>query len=239
VARLAACESTVTEGPAGARQRGFLDFMQQWWSEGNDDAQHDPRALVPPSVTFRTRALRGHGMRRLEARALPAGHTAGDCAVLFPALRVAVVGDVFARGSVPFADQSMMDGSMDGLLAAQDSLLAWIPDDTTGGGWRIVPGHGPIATRADLAADRLALGQLRTCLRQAYALGRPPSAMGTDCLGVGFDADRGDYAAWLFAEDWNRARALRLRRGAAAPSRHSSISDGVRAGRAVKSITNR
>ncbi len=204
MARLAACEAAVPDGPAAIRARGFYDFMRQWWSEGQADAQNDPGALVPPTVAFRERVTRAAGTRRLEARALPAGHTGGDCVVLFPAQRVAVVGDVFARGSVPSADQFMMDGSMDGILAAQDSLLAWIPADTAGGGWRIVPGHGPLATRADLAANRKALGELRTCLRQAFDHGRPPETMGEDCLGVGFDVDRGDYAAWLFAEDWRK-----------------------------------
>jgi len=207
IARLAACAAAAPPGAAGMRLRGFLDFMQQWWRDGADEAAHDPNAVVAPTVTFRGRATHGTGRRRLEARELPAGHTAGDCAVFFPGMRIVVVGDDFAKGSVPFADQFMMDGSMEGILAAQDSLLAWIPDDTTGGGWTIVPGHGPVATRADLVANRRALGELRTCLRQAFDHGRAPAVMGEDCLGSGFDVDRGDYAAWLFAEDWRRPRA--------------------------------
>jgi len=178
--------------------------------------------------------VREGGARRLDVRALPAGHTAGDCAVLLWGPRVAVVGDVFARGSIPFADQFMMDGSMEGLLAAQDSLLAWIPADTVGGGWRIVPGHGPVATRADLVANRKALGELRACLRQAYDHGRAPATMGEDCLGVGFDADRGDYAAWLFSEDW-RTTARPARR----PAARSPKSAAARAPRAATRLTNR
>jgi hypothetical protein len=55
-------------------------------------------------------------------------------------------------------------------------------------------------------ANRRALGDLRACLRQAFDRGRPPAQMGEDCLGAGFAADRGDYAAWLFAEDWGKSK---------------------------------
>jgi glyoxylase-like metal-dependent hydrolase (beta-lactamase superfamily II) len=207
IARLEACAAAQpASDTSSVRVHGFLDFMAQWWREGADDARHDPYVLAAPTLGFRGRTTHGRGSRRLEVRELPAGHTAGDCVVLFPEQRVAVVGDVFARGSVPWADQFMMGGSMEGILAAQDSLLSWIPDDTTGVGWQIIPGHGPPALRADLVANRRALGELRGCLRQAFDHGRPPATMGEDCLGAGFAADRGDYAAWLFAEDWGKPK---------------------------------
>ena len=51
------------------------------------------------------------------------------------------------RGGAPWADQFMGDGSIEGIVAAQDTLLAWMgrgfglrgvaPADST---WRIVPG---------------------------------------------------------------------------------------------------
>ena len=144
IARLEACAAAQpASDTSSVRVHGFLDFMAQWWREGADDARHDPYVLAAPTLGFRGRTTHGRGSRRLEVRELPAGHTAGDCVVLFPEQRVAVVGDVFAKGSVPWADQFMMGGSMEGILAAQDSLLSWIPDDTTGG--RLADHPGPRA----------------------------------------------------------------------------------------------
>src|SRR5262249_15148980 len=168
-----------------------------------DEVEHDAHGVAPATQTFAGPVERRTvGRTPVEIRAFKgAAHTGGDCVVFFPDRKVAAVGDVFAKGSAPWADQFMGDGSIEGVLAAQDSLLAWIPDST----WALVPGHGPVAGRADLAHDRKALGDVRACVRQARAAGRSAAAIAEDCAGAGFEASQGDYAAWLFLEEWNRS----------------------------------
>ena len=157
--------------------------------------------MAPATETFTGNLERTIGTTKVEIRALPKAHTSGDCVVLFPDRKVAAVGDVFAKGSAPWADQFMGDGSMEGVLTAQDSLLAWIPDST----WAIVTGHGPIARRPSLEHDRRALADVRACVQQARKAGRNAAAIAEDCAGSGFEASQGDYAAWLFLEEWNRS----------------------------------
>lgn len=209
IARLTAYEATLPDSPEYERVRGFLDFFADWWREALEDVRRDPAGVVPPDRVFQGRSTQVVAGTRIELREIAGGaHTGGDCVVLFPQRRVAAVGDLFARGSAPWADQFMGDGSLEGVIAGQDSLLRWIPADST---WTVVPGHGPVAHPADVVRTRAALGALHDCVRQAHALGRAPAAIAEDCAGAGFDRGQGDYAAWLLLEDWSRVRPHRRR----------------------------
>jgi glyoxylase-like metal-dependent hydrolase (beta-lactamase superfamily II) len=75
-------------------------------------------------------------------------HTDGDSIVHFVKANVVHMGDCFFNGGYPFVDVSS-GGTVDGVLAAVDRVLA-LADDKT----RIIPGHGPVATKADLKAFR-------------------------------------------------------------------------------------
>jgi len=204
IARLDAYEQTL--GPDDDRTRAFLTFFADWWREALDDVNKDPHGVAPPTEVLTASTVRRMiGSTPVDIRTLKGrAHTGGDCVVFFPDRKVAACGDVFAKGSAPWADQFMGDGSIEGVLAAQDSLLSWLPADST---WTLVPGHGPAARRADLARDRKALGTLRACVRQAWQAGRKAAAIAEDCAGAGFDASQGDYAAWLFLEEWNRGKS--------------------------------
>jgi len=212
IARLEAYEKALPPGPGSERAEGFLEFFTDWWREALEEVQTDAHGVAPatrtladPGGTARTRPYAADvGATRIVVRSFAwRAHTESDCAVFFPDRKVVAVGDVFAKGSAPWADQFMGYGSIEGVLGAQDSLLAWLPDDST---WTIVPGHGPVARRADLVANRKALGTLRACVRQAWQAGRTAATIAADCAGAGFDASQGNYAAWLFLEEWNRAK---------------------------------
>jgi glyoxylase-like metal-dependent hydrolase (beta-lactamase superfamily II) len=83
-------------------------------------------------------------------------HTDGDALVHWQKGNVLHMGDTFFhRESFPFIDRSS-GGSIDGLIAAVGKALALANAQT-----RIIPGHGPIATRADLAAYRAMLIDIR------------------------------------------------------------------------------
>lgn len=105
-----------------------------------------PQAALPV-VTFSDAVsfhLNGDEIRGTYA---PHAHTDGDVFVHFRKSNVIHTGDLFFR-FYPFIDISS-GGSISGLIAAVDRMLAIAGEKT-----RIIPGHGPLANRADLAEYR-------------------------------------------------------------------------------------
>jgi len=78
---------------------------------------------------------------------LPAAHTDGDSAVHFREANIIHAGDVLFSGMFPFIDTSS-GGSLAGYLAGLETLHAAADEET-----RIIPGHGPLSTRDDIAAS--------------------------------------------------------------------------------------
>ena len=73
-------------------------------------------------------------------------HTDGDTIVHFSKANVLHTGDAFFNGFYPFIDTDS-GGSIAGMIAASRKLLELADDNT-----RIIPGHGPLADKADLQA---------------------------------------------------------------------------------------
>lgn len=97
-----------------------------------------------PVVTFTTDVsfhLNGDEVRVFH---VADAHTDGDAVVQFKNSNVVHLGDVFFNKLYPFIDRSS-GGSVDGVIAAVDKVLALVNDDT-----KIIPGHGPLATKAEL-----------------------------------------------------------------------------------------
>jgi glyoxylase-like metal-dependent hydrolase (beta-lactamase superfamily II) len=83
-------------------------------------------------------------------------HTDGDALIHWQEANVLHMGDTFFHQvTFPFIDLSS-GGSIDGLIAAVDKGIAAANDAT-----RIIPGHGPVATRAELVAYRAMLADVR------------------------------------------------------------------------------
>jgi len=75
---------------------------------------------------------------------LPHAHTDGDAAIIFKQANVIHTGDVLFNHMFPFIDLKN-GGSLEGYIAAQQQILA-LADNST----KIIPGHGKLATKADL-----------------------------------------------------------------------------------------
>ena len=75
-------------------------------------------------------------------------HTDGDAIVHFKKANVIHMGDTFFNGLYPFIDMSS-GGNPDGVIAVANRVLELADDNT-----KIIPGHGPVATKADLKALR-------------------------------------------------------------------------------------
>ncbi len=75
-------------------------------------------------------------------------HTDGDAIVHFTKANVIHAGDTFFNGFYPFIDVDS-GGGIAGMIAACNTVLALANDQT-----KIMPGHGPLANKADLVAFR-------------------------------------------------------------------------------------
>lgn len=106
-----------------------------------------PTGALPTELFDNTRTLHGNGATVVLTHYEPA-HTDTDISVRFVEADVLHVGDTWFNGLYPFIDYST-GGSIDGMIRATERNLAETTDSTI-----IIPGHGPIGTRVQLAATR-------------------------------------------------------------------------------------
>ncbi len=93
-------------------------------------------------------------------------HTDGDSLIHWRRANVLHMGDTFFNGMLPFIDLDS-GGSIDGAIAAAEAGLAIANEET-----RIIPGHGPVARRADLIRYRDMLQTIRNGVGEAMRAGR-------------------------------------------------------------------
>ncbi len=125
----------------------------------------EPRAALPV-VTF-TRDVTFHlNGDEIRVYHLPNAHTDGDAIVHFKTSDVIHMGDIFFNQLYPFIDTSS-GGSVDGVIAAADRGLELAGEKT-----KIIPGHGPLASKADLKAYRDMLATVSWRIKEAIRAGR-------------------------------------------------------------------
>ncbi|MFB3079283.1 MAG: MBL fold metallo-hydrolase, partial [Lysobacterales bacterium] len=92
-----------------------------------------------PDITFDQRMQFHLNGERIDLLHFGPAHTTGDTAVIFRGQNAVHMGDVFNNAGYPFIDADN-GGSLDGLIAFCEAVLAEIDEDTT-----VVPGHGAVA----------------------------------------------------------------------------------------------
>jgi len=109
-----------------------------------------PPAAKPalPVVTFAENLTFHLNGDTVHAVHVPNAHTDGDCFIRFQKANVIHAGDVFFNGFYPFIDVDH-GGSLRGMIEAADTILALADDQT-----KIIPGHGPLGDKAQLASYR-------------------------------------------------------------------------------------
>ena len=99
---------------------------------------------------------------------VPPAHTDGDSVVHWTKSNVIHMGDLFFhKMSFPFVDRSS-GGDVRGVIAAADKVLAMANDQT-----KIIPGHGPVASKTDLQAYRDMLVAIVGKVEAAVKAGKP------------------------------------------------------------------
>ncbi len=133
------------------RQYLAADVVVEW-----QDRTYPARpAAALPTETFYTSGELTAGGERVRYGHLGQAHTDGDAYLFFSQSNVLVTGDVMSVGAYPIADYTT-GGWLGGLTTATKTLL-----DLTNAETRIVPGTGPLQTRADLQAQHEMLTAMR------------------------------------------------------------------------------
>jgi cyclase len=115
-------------------------------------------------------------------------HTDGDAIVYFRHRGVVHMGDAMFSGRYPYIDIDA-GGSLEGYIASLQSVAAMVDDDVT-----IIPGHGPLSSKADIERSIAMLKGVRTRVQALIDQGLDEeAAVAADPL-----ADLNEEWAWQF-----------------------------------------
>lgn len=147
---------------AAAAVRERLMTEQTLWRE-----KHPP--LKPegwPKLTFEGELTIHLNGERIQARHLTHGHTDGDTVVFFEKNRVVSMGDLYFAGMYPIFHTEHA-GSLEGFASNIAKVIELTPPDA-----KIVPGHGPLSSRAELVRYHQMIRASIETVRNAKRSGR-------------------------------------------------------------------
>jgi glyoxylase-like metal-dependent hydrolase (beta-lactamase superfamily II) len=140
-----------------------------------------------PSVVFARERTMHLGQETIQLRHYAPAHTDSDIAVYFEQADVLHVGDTWWNGYYPFLDYNT-GGDVNGMMQAAEANIARTTAKTI-----IIPGHGPVGTRAQLVAYRDMLGEVmhrvRALKNQGHSLQQAVASRPTQP----FDAQWGNF----------------------------------------------
>jgi glyoxylase-like metal-dependent hydrolase (beta-lactamase superfamily II) len=145
-----------------------------------------PAAALPSELTTADRMLHYNGAT-LSLKVHQPAHTDGDISVYFIEADILHTGDLWWNGIYPFIDYST-GGNIDGVIREVDACIAVTTDKTI-----IVPGHGPIGTRAQLTEFRDMLVAIRGNVAALKAKGLPLNDIINAKPTAAFDAKWGQF----------------------------------------------
>lgn len=93
-------------------------------------------------------------------------HTDGDSIVHWKNANVFHMGDLFFSGRYPYVDLAS-GGNVNGIIAAAEKVLA-----LANGSSKIIPGHGPLSTKADLQKYHDVLVEIRSRIQKQVTAGK-------------------------------------------------------------------
>ncbi len=109
-----------------------------------------------PNTTFYTTGKMAFGKEEVRYGYLGQAHTDGDIYVFFPGPNILMTGGVFTVGTYPILDYTT-GGWIGGLSDATKTLVGLVDGQT-----RVIPGNGPVQSKADLEAQANMSATMRT-----------------------------------------------------------------------------
>lgn len=134
-----------------------------------------PKVALPVVTYDQSVALHWNG-EEIKVVHFPHGHTDGDSIIFFTGSNVVHMGDDFFNGTFPFIDLGS-GGSVQGLIDNVTKTLGMIQADT-----KVIPGHGPLGTRADLEKFRDMLVETTDIVRRRMEAGESLEKMQAEGL---------------------------------------------------------
>lgn len=132
---------------------------------GQDGNKPAPKGMLPV-ITFSHEMsfhLNGEDAQLLH---VADAHTDGDAVIFFKNANVIHMGDTFFHGRFPFIDLDS-GGTVDGFIKAQKKVLSISNEQT-----KIIPGHGPLASKKDLQASIDMLIDIKGIIEKLIADGK-------------------------------------------------------------------
>jgi len=201
--------SNETVGKAGAKIIAHEHTRQYLGAEIYVDWQDRTYQPLPPPAlpnqTFYTSGQMDVGAEPIEYGHLGQAHTDAAIYVFFRGANVLIAGDALSVGKYPIADYTT-GGWLGGLFAANKTLLGLANAET-----RIVPGVGPIQTRADLQAQHDMLAAMMDRFPKMMKQGLGPEDMIAAAPTKEYDAKWGNpnlFVTTAYRSMWLHVREL-------------------------------
>ena len=153
-----------TDGNEALHAAGFSIFAHQKTRERMSTAQAIPffQLVMPasppgalPTITFDQALHAWHNGDSLDLVHFDAAHTDTDIYIHFHKANVLHVGDIWFNNNYPFIDEAT-GGNIGGMVKGAEQALE-VADIST----KIIPGHGPLGSKADLQKYRDMLASVR------------------------------------------------------------------------------
>lgn len=154
-------------------------------------------AAALPIITFSETTTFHWNDNEIFVYHFPEAHTDGDAIVVFKSLNIMHLGDTFFAGMFPFIDLAS-GGSVDGYIANLEAAAAYADENT-----KIIPGHGPLATKEDVTTMIAVLKGAQDKVRELVVLGMDEEAI----VGANPLADYDDYS-WRFITTERMTRTI-------------------------------
>ena len=135
-----------------------------------------------PIVTFNDRTTVHVNGEDIRAIHFPHGHTDGDSVIFFTQANAVHMGDDFVTYGFPFVDVKS-GGSISGMIAGDEKVLGMLSPDV-----KIIPGHGPLSTPADLRKFIDMLKETRAIVADGIKQGKTVQQLKDEHVLANFDS---------------------------------------------------
>jgi cyclase len=143
------------------------DRMSKETVNARTNQKNPPRDKAAwPEITFAERMNFHLNDEDIELYHFTNGHTDGDVIIKFVKANVFHTGDSFVRTSYPYIDAGS-GGSLDGYITNLERILSLVDDKS-----KIIPGHGELATKADVKGVYDMLVDIRSQVAAAMKKGK-------------------------------------------------------------------
>jgi glyoxylase-like metal-dependent hydrolase (beta-lactamase superfamily II) len=150
------------------------------------DVKPAPKEALP-IITFNDRASVHLNGEDIKAIHFAAGHTDGDSIIYFTKSNVIHMGDDFVTYGFPFVDLES-GGSVQGMINAVEKVIATAPADA-----KVIPGHGPLSTVADMKPYVLMLHETRAKVAAGIKQGKTLDQLKQEKVLAGYEKWSGDF----------------------------------------------